>query len=120
MLWLGGAVAHKGDSVTKIASQIDLSATLAAQTVGDKNRFPFSKNIFDSTAKPWAFFSFNNGFGFMMPENGFLFDNVAKSVMLKRGTVTATDVQTGKALQQFFYQDYLNKWFKSFVTTIAF
>jgi phosphoglycerol transferase MdoB-like AlkP superfamily enzyme len=109
MLWLGGAVAHKGDSVTKIVSQIDLATTLAAQTVGQPNLFPFSKNIFDSTAKSWAFFSFNNGFGFMQPGNGFLFDNVAKSVMLQRGTVSAADKETGKALQQFFYHDYLNK-----------
>jgi phosphoglycerol transferase MdoB-like AlkP superfamily enzyme len=109
MLWLGGAVANKGDSVTKIVSQIDLARTLAAQTVGQEERFPFSKNIFDSTTKQWAFFAFNNGFGLMQPDNGFLFDNVSKSVMLKRGSVSAADIKTGEALQQFFYQDYLNR-----------
>jgi len=109
MLWLGGAVADKGDSVTKIVSQIDVARTVAAQTVGHETRFPFSKNIFDTTAKRWAFFSFNNGFGLMQPQNGFLFDNVSKSFIQQRGNVTDTDIKLGKALQQAFYQDYLNK-----------
>lgn len=109
MLWLGGAVAAKGDSITKLMSQLDFAGTLAAQTVGQSRFFPFSKNGFDSTALPWAFFSFNDGFGFMQPEKRFLFDNVSKSVMQQRGAVSTTDVQAGKALQQWFYQDYLKK-----------
>jgi phosphoglycerol transferase MdoB-like AlkP superfamily enzyme len=109
MLWLGGAVLHKGDSVTKIVSQVDVARTLAAQTVGAQDQFPFSKNIFDSTSKQWAFFDFNNGFGLMQPGKRFLFDNVSKSVLQQEGAVSNTDIQAGKALQQWFYQDYVTK-----------
>ena len=109
MLWLGGAVANPGAVVEKTVSQLDVAGTLAAQTLGQNMYFPFSKNIFDSTAKPWAFFTFNNGFGFVQPDKYFLFDNVSKQVMEQQGQLNEADIQAGKALQQWFYHDYITK-----------
>lgn len=108
MLWLGGALSERG-VIDKVVSQLDLAATIAAQTNFAATRFPFSKNIFDSSYQPWAYFSFNNGFGFVQPGKAIVFDNIGKTNMVLQGDNNAGDYQKGKALQQFFYQDYLDK-----------
>jgi phosphoglycerol transferase MdoB-like AlkP superfamily enzyme len=110
MLWLGGALVKKGIVIDKIASQVDLATTLTAQIDSSKkNDFPFGKNIFDKTSKQWAFFNFNNGFGFIQPQKTIVFDNVGKQVIGRAGSISSTDLNAGKALQQVFYQDYLDK-----------
>ncbi len=109
MLWLGGALNKKGIVVKRVASQLDLATTLSVQMGADKNYFPFSKNIFDSTARQWAFFTFNNGFGFVQPQNNMVFDNIGKQIISKDTAIFTKDLYAGKALQQFFYQDYLDK-----------
>ena len=63
----------------------------------------------DSTAKPWAYFSFNNGFGFVQPGKSLLYDNVGKSIMEKQGLITQQDINRGKAIEQLSFQDYLDK-----------
>ncbi len=109
MLWLGGALDTTGITVNKVASQIDLATTLVKQSGESQNLFPFSKNIFDTTVKPWAYFSFNNGFGFMQPQQQFVFDNVGKQLIIKNGKVSEIDINAGKAMQQFSFQDYIDK-----------
>ena len=109
MLWLGGALKKQGIVINKFSSQIDIAATLAAQLGEQKQLFQFSKNILDSTSKPWAFYSFNNGFGFMQPQGSFAFDNVGKQIILETGIVGQQDIERGKAMQQKTYQDFINK-----------
>jgi len=108
MLWLGGALKQPG-VIDKVASQLDLATTLTVQAGGRAGLFPFSKNILDSTALPWAYYSFHSGFGFVQPGRAFAFDNVGRQVQLSRGPVAPKDIETGKALQQLSYQDYLDK-----------
>jgi phosphoglycerol transferase MdoB-like AlkP superfamily enzyme len=109
MLWLGGALSQSGGVVDKVVSQLDIASTLAQQIGEKKPLFPFSRNIFDSSYKQWAFFTFNNGFGLVQPDKAFVFDNVGKQVILNHGAVGEPDLKVGKALQQMTYQDYLDK-----------
>jgi phosphoglycerol transferase MdoB-like AlkP superfamily enzyme len=109
MLWLGGALDTTGMEVNKVASQIDLATTLVKQAGASQHLFPFSKNIFDSTVRPWAYFSFNNGFGFVQPQQQFVFDNVGKQLILQKGNLSEIDIKAGKAMQQFTFQDYVDK-----------
>lgn len=109
MLWLGGALNQTGVEIDDVGSQLDIASTVAAQVGEKRPLFPFSKNLFNSTYKPWAFFTFNDGFGLAQPGKVFVFDNVGKQVILKEGAVGAGDLQKGKALQQVTYQDYLDK-----------
>lgn len=109
MLWLGGALNQQGVVVDKVVSQLDLATTLVQQVGMKEPLFPFSKNIFDSSYKEWAFFTFNNGFGLVQPSRAYVFDNVGKQVIFQEGTGAQPDLNTGKALQQITYQDYLNK-----------
>ena len=109
MLWLGGALKNQGVVIDKFCSQIDLASSLTAQLGGSPSEFKFSKNIFDPTSKAWAYFSFNNGFGFAQPQGTFVFGNIGRQVILKTGSVTEKDIEAGKAMQQRTYQDYIDK-----------
>jgi hypothetical protein len=109
MLWLGGVVENKGLVVDKIVSQTDVAATIINQTGGESNNFSFSKNIFDSTTNEWAFFTFNDGFGFIEKEKSVLFDNVGRRILKSTGNGSDSFLKKGKALQQVVYQDFINK-----------
>ena len=109
LLFLGGGLNKSGINVDKVGSQIDLPATLLGQMGLPYQSFRWSKNLMDSTAKPWAYFSFNNGFGFVQPGKSLLYDNVGKSIMEKQGLITQQDINRGKAIEQLSFQDYLDK-----------
>lgn len=109
MLWLGGALQQKGIVIDKIMSQLDIAATLAGQAGLPATDFPFSKNILDPAVQPWAFFCFNNGFGFVNSSGRLVFDNVGKLPISQEGTVNASHVEAGKIMQQYTYEDFLRK-----------
>ncbi|MFL5741787.1 MAG: LTA synthase family protein [Flavisolibacter sp.] len=108
MLWLGGALNRIGE-VNRIASQVDLATSIEKQINPQANNFFFSKDLFDSTSKEWAFFSFANGFGLVQAGKSFVFDNIGKRTMYRDSSITERDLNAGKAIQQFLYQDYLSK-----------
>jgi phosphoglycerol transferase MdoB-like AlkP superfamily enzyme len=109
MLWLGGAVAQKGIEINKTCSQIDLASTLLAQLKKDNKAFTWSKNIMSTASKPWAYFSFNNGFGYIEPKNYFIFDNVGKSVIEENEKHDSILYKRGKAFVQMSFGDYLGR-----------
>jgi phosphoglycerol transferase MdoB-like AlkP superfamily enzyme len=109
MLWLGGAVTQKGIEINKTCSQIDLAATLLAQLKKDNKAFTWSKNIMSNQSKPWAYFSFNNAFGYIEPKNYFIFENVGKIIMEENEKHDNILYQSGKAVEQISYGDYLGR-----------
>lgn len=109
MLWLGGALQQKGMMIDKVISQLDLAATLSKQAGFTQNYFPFSKNILDPSVLPWAFYTFNNGFGFVDSSGRLVFDNVGKLPVQQEGATGAKEIEAGKAMQQSTYEDFLRK-----------
>jgi phosphoglycerol transferase MdoB-like AlkP superfamily enzyme len=109
MLWLGGALNKTGMIVNRPASQLDIPATLAGQFKLDPKLFPFSKNILSEKSRAWAFFSFNNGFGFVDSAGRVVFDNVGKQLILKEGGAGESEIEAGKAMMQYVYDDFLGK-----------
>jgi phosphoglycerol transferase MdoB-like AlkP superfamily enzyme len=110
MLWLGGAIEkNKGVTIGKLASQIDLCATLIKQYGWNVAAFPFSRDITDSTSTPFSFFSNSVSFALLQPNRYFIYDAKGQRVKEKEGTITEKDLNVGKALQQFIYDDYLKK-----------
>jgi phosphoglycerol transferase MdoB-like AlkP superfamily enzyme len=109
VLWLGGALVKKGVEINHIGSQTDIAATLLSQTGITPNPFTWSKNLLANEINQWAYFAFNNGFGFVLPGRYFIYDNVGKSVMEQSGPVTDSDIRKGKAMQQESFADYLEK-----------
>jgi phosphoglycerol transferase MdoB-like AlkP superfamily enzyme len=109
MLWIGGALNKKGIVIDKIVSQLDIAATLSQQAGMSSAVFPFSKNIFDSTSRSWAFFTFNDGFGFVDSIGRLVYDNIGKQPILSEGKAGARETEAGKAMMQYIYDDFLKK-----------
>jgi phosphoglycerol transferase MdoB-like AlkP superfamily enzyme len=109
ILWVGGALKQKGVVYEKISSQLDIASTLTHQTIGPNNFFPFSKNYFDSTSANWAFFTFNDGFGFVDGKEATVYDNVGKRLLFTSPPNQGQGIKAGQAMQQFSFQDYVNK-----------
>jgi phosphoglycerol transferase MdoB-like AlkP superfamily enzyme len=110
MLWLGGALAKTNIEQAQVASQIDIASTLLKQLSMNAYAYNWSKNIFDKETKPWAFFTFNNGYGFIEEkQKTIVFDNIGQKVIQKSGNITQKDQDLGKALMQRLFQDYLDK-----------
>lgn len=109
VLWLGGAVKTKGIVIENTVSQLDIAPTLAQQMGIDSKDFPFGKNLFDSTEKHWAFFTYNDGIGFITDSSRVLFDNAGKKIVFEEGRVGMTQEQIAKALMQVLYADFLKR-----------
>lgn len=81
IVWAGGAVqTHR--EVTSLCSQIDLVPTLLAQLDIDHSQYRFGKNILDTTSVPFAFYSFNDGFGLLTPTDTVVLDSKANRFIL--------------------------------------
>ena len=109
MLWMGGALNKKGVIIDKVVSQLDIAAMLSKQMGLNAGNFPFSKNSLDPFTKSWAFFSFNNGFGFVDSSGRLVFDNVGKMPIKEDGNIGPKEMEAGKAMQQFVYDDFISK-----------
>jgi phosphoglycerol transferase MdoB-like AlkP superfamily enzyme len=108
MIWTGGVI--KGPiQIKNVFAQTDLASTLLAQLKFANADYKWSKNIFDNKVKPWAFFTFNNGFGYITNKDQILFDNVGQIVINKPKMGKSKDLEAGKALQQQSFQDFLGQ-----------
>jgi membrane-anchored protein YejM (alkaline phosphatase superfamily) len=109
VLWLGGALKKKNTIIDKTVSQLDMGKTLTQQLNFDNNAFSFGKNVFDSTAKHWAFFTYNDGIGFVTDSSRLLFDNAGKKIVFEEGKTTPEQEKIAKALMQKIYSDFLKR-----------
>ena len=108
VLWLGGAL-KKHAVIDNVVSQTDMAGNLVHQLHFCDNPFRFSKNIFDSTSKQWAFFTFNDGMGFITDSSRLLFDNAGKRTVFNEGRSNTADEKIAKALMQKVYADFLKR-----------
>ena len=109
MLWLGGALAVRDTIVPQIGSQVDLATTLLAQLNMNHKDFLWSKNILSADYQPFAYFAFQNGFGFVQKNSRYVFDTEGSFFIQKEGQIDSLDIKKGKAFLQMSYQDYLKK-----------
>jgi phosphoglycerol transferase MdoB-like AlkP superfamily enzyme len=108
LIFSGGALTMKG-KVNTIGSQTDIATTILDQFHLPTNNFKWGKDLLDSSAKQFAFYSFNNGFGFVTPNGTETFDNVSKKPIYKDPSFDTSRIKYGKAYMQFSYQDFLNR-----------
>ena len=104
MLWIGGALAKKGIKLNKIASQTDLATTLLLQNKQKADAYKFGKDIFAKDSVSFAFYVFNNGFGFVSDATKIAFDNNNSTFLL--GSPGAKEGNIGKAYLQHLMEDY--------------
>ncbi len=108
VIFAGGALNRKG-IVTTIGSQTDIIKTVLDQLNLNTDNFKWSKDLLDSSAKQFAFYCFNNGFGFVTPQGIVTIDNVSRKIIYKKGNIDSAMINNGKAYMQSSYQDYLNR-----------
>jgi phosphoglycerol transferase MdoB-like AlkP superfamily enzyme len=106
MLWIGGAVAKTDTVIATIAAQTDIPLTILRQLELDNSEYRFSKDILGNPVFPFAFYTFNNGFGFVAGDARFAFDNVSQTVIYREGTQADDFLETGKAYLQVFSKDF--------------
>jgi phosphoglycerol transferase MdoB-like AlkP superfamily enzyme len=104
LLMIGGAV-RKDTVVHTFASQTDIANTLLGQLDKPSNKFRFSKNILSRSAKSFAAYFFNDGYGFVAPEEYIVYDNPGKQFLRKDGA-SEGDLTASKAYEQILYLDY--------------
>ena len=77
MLWLGDALDSIG-VVESYGSQTDVAATLLAQLSIEHSQFTFSRDLLASYSPPFAYYAFNDGFGFVAPGQKLIWDHVGE------------------------------------------
>lgn len=108
-LLTGGALKQAYPPVTLIGSQTDIVPTVLHQLHLPAESFKWGKNLLNPATKPFAFYVFNDGFGFVTPEGVVTYDNIAKKFITKDKSVTNQQINTGKAYMQLSFDDYLKK-----------
>ena len=109
MLWLGGAVAKADTVITTVASQTDIPFSLLKQLGIKNDNYRFSKDILGTPIVPFAFYTFNNGFGFVADDTSIAFDNVSGTVIFNEGTGADEVTERGKAYLQVFAKDFTTR-----------
>ncbi len=108
MLWVGGAVSAKGLRIEKLGGQIDIPLTLLDQ-LGFKGDFPFGKDMLSEKSKSFAFYTYNEGFGFITDSSAVGFDLKSRTSVLSEGKDPEAAEKKGKALLQVLFNDYLKR-----------
>ena len=108
LIFSGGALTMKG-KINTIGSQTDIATTILNQLHLPTNDFKWGKDLLDSSARQFAFYSFNNGFGLVTPSGTETIDNVSRKTINKDAGFDTTEIKFGKAYMQASYQDYLNR-----------
>nr|WP_304608437.1 LTA synthase family protein [Pontibacter anaerobius] len=105
----GGALEKEGIVIEGIGSQTDIAATLLAQLNLPHQAFKWSRNLMAPNPSPFAFYVFNDGFGFVTSAGALAFDNVAQKPILREERITEEQLQTGKAYMQTSFEDFVKK-----------
>lgn len=102
----------RGRTIDKTGSQTDLAATLLSQLKMDPSRYKWSKDLLNPETKEFAFFNWDNGFGFAANDQAISFDNVGKRIILRKNDEDRSRDQEftryGKAMMQMVFQEYLD------------
>ncbi len=105
MLWLGGALNCDSLTVSKTGSQVDMATTLLSQLGVNTHNFRFSKNLLSDGCKPFAYYVFNDGMGFVTDSSAVVYDHISKKFIFKDGMeIDKTSDQAFSFLS--YYQEY--------------
>jgi phosphoglycerol transferase MdoB-like AlkP superfamily enzyme len=108
MLWLGGAVERKEMKIEKLGSQVDIPTTILGQ-LGLAGSFPFAKDMLSHKSRSFAFYTYNEGFGFLTDTSVVGFDLKSRTPMLLEGKDPEEGVKMGKAYLQVLFNDYITR-----------
>ncbi|MCD0490195.1 LTA synthase family protein [Pedobacter sp. MC2016-14] len=113
MLFFGDVIKkeYQGKVFDRVGSQIDLANTLLSQLSMNTKPFIWSKNLLNPYTRPFAFFSWDNGMGFINSQQCVTFDNVGKRVLYNDNKTapkqTAESLRDGQSFLQKAYQQFI-------------
>ncbi|SEN52786.1 Phosphoglycerol transferase MdoB [Mucilaginibacter gossypiicola] len=104
---------YRGKTIGKLGGQTDVAATLMAQLGMRHNQFKWSKDLLNPNSKEFAFFDWDNGFGFMQPGQAVSYDNAGRTMIYnsKRNAdekTTEAALAYGKAYLQQVFTEYMS------------
>ncbi len=85
MIWTGGAVAAKGLVVDKFGCQPDIANTLLNQLGWGSDAFVMGKDLLQNNQQGYAYFDYNNGFGYIDAYERSVYDLTAKKYIHQQG-----------------------------------
>lgn len=109
LIFTGGALKQKDSVVKTIGSQTDVAYTVLEQLHIYNSDWLWSKDLLDSTARQFAFYIFNDGFGLVTPDGAETFDNVSRKEIYNTGVTDSNQLLLGKAYMQSSFKDFLSR-----------
>ncbi|MBK7214767.1 MAG: sulfatase-like hydrolase/transferase [Bacteroidales bacterium] len=109
MIWVGGALNVQDSVIHTLGSQNDLAATLLGQLGEDRQQFLFSKNLLSASPNPFAFYTFNEGFGFITPKDFLVYNIVTNKYTISSQPANSIMQQRAKAYLQLVYSDFFQQ-----------
>lgn len=113
-LMLGGALKDefKGKVFTRITSHADLPNILLSQLNIDNSEFHWGKNTLNYGVKDWAYYSFDEGFGLVTPNQALAYDIKSKKILSIKNTESnpkndSSVLQSGKAMLQKLMDEFI-------------
>lgn len=101
----------KGQKFNNVGSQTDVAATLLAQLEVPSKEFIWSKNLLNPCSRPFAFFSWDNGMGFIDNRQCVTFDNTGQMIIYNsnaRDTAQTSEIlDHAKAYLQNVYRQFI-------------
>lgn len=100
---------YKRKQITKVGSQTDIAVTLLNQLNISDSSYKWSKDMLNKNAKSFAFYTYDNGLGWVDDFNRYTMDNITKELTSRRNYSKKTDEQmmNGKAYMQLVFTEYL-------------
>ncbi|WP_225872505.1 LTA synthase family protein [Pedobacter polaris] len=102
---------YKGKKLSQIGSQQDIAATLLAQLNIPHQDFLWSKNLLNPYTKHFAFFTWDNGLGFVNDNHCVTFDNIGKNILYNSNSKdiikTNHNLKLGQSYLQTVYQQFI-------------
>ncbi len=108
MLWIGGALESTGAIISKVGGQVDIPLTLLNQ-MKIKCTFPFAKDLLSEKSNSFAFYVYNEGFGFITDSSDYVYDHKLKTHIINEGKAPEYAEKNGKAYLQVLFSDYLSR-----------
>jgi phosphoglycerol transferase MdoB-like AlkP superfamily enzyme len=108
MLWMGGALDTTGLKIAKYGDHTDIPLTLLGQ-LGISAEFPFGKDLLSPESASFAFYVYNEGFGFLTDTTKYIYDHKMRNHIIKADKGSDFTEKAGKAYLQVLFDDYLGR-----------
>ncbi|MGH7635526.1 MAG: LTA synthase family protein, partial [Gemmatimonadaceae bacterium] len=109
MLWLGGALAVRDTVISVVGSQVDVAPTLLAQFGRPHAQYKWGKNLLAADVRPFAFFSYLDGFAWVDSHGRLVYGYNTRQVMQHTPGAGEGQLRAGEAYQRLTYQDFLGR-----------